>query len=137
MICMADRMCRLAPTTGAMHTELADFADLVARFTWQYRRLDLLWKVTEALCPPFIPAAPSAMLEIVKAVRQRCPFKHRCTGPWILHKLITQVPPLSSCLSTAFGKLRHGGRMLSYAWYLGGHLIRNLSGLGNNPGHLV
>lgn len=88
---IADYVCRMAPTTKAMRTELAGFAEQVARFTWQYRHLDLLWKVTEVLCPSYVPAASTALLEVVKAVRECCPFKHRCTAPWILHKLITQV----------------------------------------------
>ena len=85
-----------------MRTELSAFAEQVASFTWQYRCLDLLWKVAEVLCHIAIPTAPVALLEIVKAVRQ-CPFKHSCTAPWILHKLITQVCALCNAFKLGSG----------------------------------
>lgn len=98
-----------------MHTELADFADQVARFTWQYRRLDVLGKVTELLCPSYLPTSPTVLLEVVKAVRHYCPFKHSCTAPWILHKLITEVP-LATASQQAYRELRHDCCVLICAW---------------------
>ena len=79
-----------------MRTELSAFAEQVADFTWQIRRLVVLWRVAEVLCPTVLPAAPVALLELVKALRQ-CPFKHSCTAPWILHKLITGVHSSGNC----------------------------------------
>lgn len=70
--------CRVAATDTTMRSELHSFAKQVASFTWQYRRLDVLWRITPVLCE-----SPVALLEVKQALQQD-QFMHSRVVGWII-----------------------------------------------------
>ena len=64
-------ICRVAPVHDAMAKQLQTFAQQVVSFTAQYKRMDLLWKVTQLLDPKVLASTtPHSFLQIAKALKE-------------------------------------------------------------------
>ncbi|KAL3161697.1 hypothetical protein ABBQ38_008796 [Trebouxia sp. C0009 RCD-2024] len=76
---------RIAAVDESLYLELSTFAEPIARFTWQHRRVDLLWRITQVVCDSAV-----ALLAVKHALQQGH-FKGSRIATWFMRNAFSEA----------------------------------------------